>query len=94
MNVRVDHPRQREKASCVDLALRVRSAGLDERGNPSVADEDVSGPGAIGDDHAAAYRELGLVAHSSVMAKSCAPSQRVIRPTSRSCSLPSNTVAK
>src|SRR5439155_1567683 len=70
------------------------SARFYEGADAAFTDEDVAWVRAIGDNDRAAYREVGPVAHSSVMLKSCAPSQSVSRPISRSCAFPSTTVAK
>ena len=92
VHVRVDDAGQREQSAAVDLGIRRRRARLDERGDTSVADEDVPRVRAVGDHDRAPDREVHAYASSRL--KSCAPSQSVSRPTSASLSFPSMTVAK
>src|SRR5439155_21960397 len=92
--MRVDHPRQGEEAAGVDLTRGAGSARFYEGTDAAFADEDVAWVRTIGDDDRAAYREVGPVAHSSVMVKSCAPSLSLSRQISTCCAFHWTTFAK
>ena len=94
VDVDVHDTGERKEPARVDLLLGLGRRRLDERHDASVAHEDVARVRAVGDDDRAADREIGARAHSSVMVKSCAPSQSASRPTSARFSPPSVTVAK